>query len=106
MNLKGTTFGETLGPAMEINDQSEADDYFEQLVRNYMDYDKSRSRKISESIVRENLGYWAGYYGADVQERVNLLFGTTHPIFGDTCPSTEEAFEAGKQLGENIRDAT
>ncbi|HEX7787836.1 MAG TPA: hypothetical protein VF653_16580 [Methylomirabilota bacterium] len=104
MKLTGTTFGETLGPAMGIRDQAEADDYFEQLVAQYMDYDKSRTRELAESIVRQNLGYYAGYYDHETMERVNRLFRTTHPIFGSTAPTPEEAFEAGKRFGERMKE--
>ncbi len=104
MKLKGTTFGETLGPAMEITDQAEADDYFEQLVVHYMErFSGTRltmDRHEAEKVVRENLGYYPGYYSPETQARVNRLFKTTHPIFGDKAPTPEEAFEAGKRLAE------
>lgn len=104
MKLKGATFGETLGPAMEITDQAEADDYFEQLVVHYMEYDTDRNRREAEGIVKENLGYYAGYCGQNTQARVNRLFKTTHPVFGDKTPTPEEAFEAGKRLaGEKLK---
>lgn len=99
MKLEGTTFGETLGPAMSITEQCEADSYFEKLVQHWMDCDKSRAREVAESIVRENLGYWAGHYDDETQERVNRLFKTEHPVFGKRKPTAEEAFEAGKTWG-------
>lgn len=94
MKLKGTTFGETLGPAMDITDQTEADDYFDQLVKHYMTCqaaieESGRTLQEAEKIVRENLGYYAGYYSANTQSRVNRLFRTTHPVFGDQRPTTE-----------------
>lgn len=107
MKLKGSTFGETLGPAMDITDQVEADDYFEQLIKHYMTCQSAkreggRSRVVAEQIVRESLGYYAGYYNDKTQKRVNCLFRTTHPVFGDTKPRPEEAFEAGKKLGRQL----
>ena len=103
MKLKGSNFGETLGPAMDITDQAEADDYFEQLVQHYMtcqsaETEGGRSRVVAERIVRDNLGYYAGYYSDETQARVNRLFRTTHPVFGHKKPTPEEAFEAGKRL--------
>ncbi len=103
VKLKGTTIGEILGPAMDITDQADADDYFEQLVSHYTSVAKGpRTRQEAEKIVRDNLGYYAGYYSTETQSRVNRLFKTTHPVFGDTKPTAEEAFEAGKVRGEAI----
>lgn len=98
MKLKGTTFGETLRPAMGITDQAEADDYFEQLVAHYME---RFDRYEAEKVVKGNLGYYAGYYSPETQARVNRLFKTIHPIFGDKTPTPEEALEAGKRLAED-----
>lgn len=105
MKLEGDTFGETLGPAMEITDETEADDYFLQLVNHYLlsNHDL-KSREEAERVVRENLGYYAGYYSAEIGERVNRLFRTTHPIFGGTRPTPEEAFKAGEDLGKKLSE--
>ena len=101
MDLKGTTFGETLGPAMDITDQAEADDYLEQLIAHYVETsEEPRTRDEAQAIVLENLGYYAGHYSDETQKRVNRLFKTEHPIFGKVRPTAEEAFEAGKKLGE------
>ena len=101
MKLQGTTFGDTLGPAMEITDQAVADDYFEQLAAQHV----SRDRKDAARIVRENLGYYAGYYNEETQVRVNRLFHTEHPIFGkNTRPSPTEALQAGMKLGKETRN--
>ena len=55
------TIGEAYSPAMEMVDQFEADEYFEALVRRCMGH--GRSREEAESIERQSLGYFAGYYG-------------------------------------------
>ena len=100
MKLKGKTFGETLGPAMDITDQAEADDYLEQLVTQHMERsEESPTHEEARAIVLQNLGYYAGYYARKTQERVNRLFRTTHPVFGDSQPTAKEAFEAGARLG-------
>jgi len=107
MKLTGITIGEQYKPAMEITDQAEADTYFELLVaytmgalaaQNY----EGNVRARSEQITRQNIGYYAGYYDVETMQRVNKLYNTTHPVFGDTYPDPVVAFEAGKQLGENI----
>lgn len=76
-------YAETLGPAMEIKDQAEADKYFEALVVFKMQR-CGTTRTDAERRVREDLGYYAGYYSASTQERVALLYGAKHPVFEAT----------------------
>lgn len=92
------TCGESLGPAMTIIDQNEADEYFEALVQNMMKFGH-KTREESIQIEKSNLGYYAGYYDAETMRRVNRLFKTSHPIFGSSRPTPEEAFETGKSIG-------
>lgn len=82
------TYGEALGHAMQIQEQSEADAYFEVLVTDVM---KARAeqgkttlgeRGEAEALVRNNLGYWAGYYDNETRARVEKLFRCAHPVFG------------------------
>jgi len=98
MKLKGKTFGETLGPAMEMTDESEARDYYLQLVDHYQELNPDWDRDECERVVKENLGYYAGHYNRETQVRVNRLFETMHPVFGNKQPTAEEAFRAGQDL--------
>lgn len=91
------TFGDLLGPAMEITDQDEADAYFEALVQHCMSFGKSRQEGIANSKI--NLGYWTGYYDSETAERVFRLFKCGHPVFGTSQPTAEEAFKAGVERG-------
>ena len=98
---KNITIGDKYKPAMEITDQAEADAYFEKCVQHTMSFGKDRTE--AEKIERQNLGYFAGYYGHETRERVEQLFRCAHPIFGnasDGAPTAEEAFEAGRKLAE------
>ena len=88
------TIRDKYGPAMEITDQKEADQYFEDCVEHTMSFGRTREEAIS--IEKQNLGYFAGYYNSETMQKVNHLFKTTHPVFGDTTPTPEEAFELGK----------
>lgn len=96
----GMTIGEAYGPAMNITDQQEANEYFEALVQNNMKHGNSREK--AESIERQNLGYYAGYYDNATRERVEQLFICAHPIFGSItdngAPTTEQALEAGRKF--------
>jgi diaminopimelate decarboxylase len=92
------TYGESLDPAMKITDQTEADEYFEALVQNLMKFGH-KTREESTRIQKSNLGYYAGYYDDETMRRVNRLFKIAHPIFGNSSPTPEEAFETGKAIG-------
>ncbi len=91
------TYGEAYGPAMSILAQDEADAYFELLIEHHMRI-FGGSREQAETKERQSLGYYAGYYSDETQQRVNRLFKTTHPVFGDTTPTPEEAFEMGRNM--------
>lgn len=92
------TIGDKYRPAMEITDQAEADAYFERCVEHCMRH--GRTREEAESVERQNLGYFAGYYGRETMERVNRLYRTAHPVFGTTIPTAEQAFNMGKAFAE------
>lgn len=92
------TIGDKYRPAMEITSQDEADAYFAACVEHTMRFDKTREE--AEAIERQNLGYFAGYYDSTVMARVNRLFCTKHPIFGESAPTAEEAFNAGMAIGD------
>ena len=93
------TYGESLTPAMSITDQEDA----EQYLRDYIAFiEKAVVLKdeddSAENIAKSNLGYFAGYYDSETQERVNRIFRTQHPIFGKDTPTPEEALQAGKNI--------
>jgi hypothetical protein len=98
------TYGESLGPAMQITEQSDADQYKEAMIQFGMNLTPTVSREKAESVCNQNLGYYAGYYSEEVRERVERLFNCSHPIFGSIKergqPTHEEAFKMGVKLGE------
>jgi hypothetical protein len=83
------SIGEKYEPAMKIEDQAEADAYFELLVehcqRTYPAFDDKafvpNTRETAELIERTNLGYFAGYYDHETRARVEKLFRCAHPYF-------------------------
>jgi hypothetical protein len=93
------TIGEKYGPAMKITDPQEAAEYFEACVQHTMTF--GTSRKEAESIERQNLGYFSGYYDYETMKRVEVLFLAKHPIFGSADQaynkSAEELIEDGKK---------
>lgn len=92
------TIRECYAPAMEITEQGAADACFERLVERGMAF--GQTREEAESIQKQNLGYYAGYYDSETRRRVERLFQCAHPIFGSIEekgePTAEEAFEMGR----------
>lgn len=78
------TIGEKYDPAMRIDNQADADAYFELLVAHTMR--KGYDRPEAEKIERSNLGYYAGYGSHELRERVERLFKCAHPVFGKADP--------------------
>jgi hypothetical protein len=99
---KTLTYGECLKPAMKITEQADADQYLRDYIAYIqvaLDKDPRGDGKTAEEIAKINLGYFAGYYDREIQERVYRLFKTVHPIFGDSTPTLEEAIAAGLNYG-------
>jgi len=49
---------------------------------------------------RSNLGYLAGYYSAETMTQIHDVFDVSHPIFGRSVPTPDEALAAGKAWAE------
>jgi hypothetical protein len=109
------SIGDKYEPAMKIEEQAEADAYFELLVehcqRKYPAFDDKafvpNTRETAELIERTNLGYFAGYYDHETRARVEKLFRCAHPIFGAIAvngpPSAETALAMGYMAGARNR---
>jgi hypothetical protein len=52
-----------------------------------------------------NVGYLAGYQSSERARRIWDWFQCAHPVFGTYIPTPEEAFEAGRKIGEEWRRA-
>lgn len=102
-NKQELTYGESLGPAMDITEQADADQYFEKLVQYYA-RTYTRTDMSKEEIARYNLGYYAGYYSIEVMKRVEKLFLAPHPILGSasTILTPEQIIARGIELGKNL----
>ena len=53
--------------------------------------------------VKANIGYFAGYYSAELQDKAYDLFETEHPIFGRSHPTPEEALRLGIEHGQRMK---
>lgn len=101
----GATIGEVYGPAMEVQTEDEAREYFDAIVNHLIEIRSAEQvntpREYTEEIVRQNLGYYAGYYDDETRERVERLYKTWHPIFGANAhfpPSVEEKIRTSDDL--------
>ena len=99
------TIGEKYRPAMELDDEGAAHDYFERCVEHTMFW-HGKTREEAEQLERGNLGYFAGYYNSETRERVERLFKCAHPIFGGIAengpPSAGDALLKGVRAGTGI----
>jgi hypothetical protein len=96
-------------PAMKLETQQEADDYFVLLVEHCLRCNPPDFRREeAEKIERSNLGYWAGYFSNETRERVERLFKCEHPVFGAIAtngpPTAEQAFKLGLERGKMDRE--
>lgn len=104
---KWLTIGECYGPAMSIQTEEDAAQYFEALVAYATTADPSLPRERHIEIQKANLGYFAGYYDSRTRERVERLFNCVHPVFGSSTsfvggirenPTPAEAVDLGRAL--------
>jgi hypothetical protein len=91
------TYGQLYGPAMEVQTEDEAQEYFAVLVRRNARITGNSDQEATR-IERINVGYFAGYYDRDTADRVYRLYGFGHPIFGTTRPTFEQGINAGRAL--------
>lgn len=92
--------------AVEITDKAEAAAYFERMIQEAL-ATTSIPREEAEKMQRANIGYFAGYYGAETQRRVEEFYGAIHPVFGSVAHSKvktpQDAFDLGLKMGESSR---
>ena len=110
-NKEMLTYGECLGPAMEITDPQDAQQYLAEYLKWIQ---KSRDKEprdddmTAEQIASANMGYYAGYYDNETRERVEKLFRCSHPVFGtikdNGTPTPEQAFKMGEDLAKNNQE--
>ena len=58
----------------------------------------------AKKIVLANIGYFCGYYPAELADKVYEMFDTEHPVFGRTHPTPEEAFRLGQEWGQRAKE--
>jgi len=104
---KDITNGDLLGPAMKMTDPEEAKEYLAALIERAVKH-FGQTPEEAESVQKENLGYYAGYFDTETMVRVHKLFDCEHPVLGkvksqEDLPSPEEAFEMGQKWAEDLK---
>lgn len=106
------SYGEQFEAAMACETKEEAQAFLESqghYILSIWDDERPGEPKPSllaaMNIVRNNLGYMAGYYGEAEAKKMHELFGAVHPIFGTSTYHTdvtpEEAFKMGQEYAKN-----
>lgn len=94
---ENVTTSEMYGPAMEITDEQEAEQYLQDCIDHMVEH-HGQTEEEARRIQLINIGYYAGYYDSETMSRVNRLFKTQHPVFGSAVPTPEEALRAGQKM--------
>lgn len=101
-NKETLTYGEILGTAMSITDESDAQQYlkdYADFIQKHLDKEPNPNGMSAMEIAKTNLGYFAGYYDDATRKRVEKLFMCSHLIFGkieeNGSPTPEQAFKSG-----------
>lgn len=84
-NKEVLTYGEALGPAMEITKQKEADQYladYTAYIQTHLDKKPRTDGHTAEWVAKQNIGYWTGYCDTKIAQRAQRLFHCVHPVFG------------------------
>lgn len=85
--------------AIAVETQEAADAMFERLVQEAMRENDNMDRAEAIETVKDNLGYFAGYYDNDTRARVERLYRCAHPVFGPIAttkpPTADEALKLG-----------
>lgn len=101
-NKEIKTAGEIFDIALNLakTDKQKAIQFFNAYVDWVRDTNGS-SREEAEKIVKDNLGYFSGYYNKEVSDIIYSTYSCEHPIFGKNPfgISPEDAYRAGLKAG-------
>lgn len=96
--------------AIKVEDQDAADLIFERMIWECMGENGGMDREEAIATLKDNLGYFAGYYDNDTRARVEKLYRCAHPVFGPIAtvkpPTPDEALQLGRLSGEKGKIVT
>jgi hypothetical protein len=73
----------------------------DRIIENGTTEDARRFMEAYEGVnsnARANVGYLAGYYGAEKMKKILDWFDCSHPMFGRIIPTPEAALKAGERF--------
>lgn len=73
--------------------------YLQALINFHINEGAKENIVILEKVMKENIGYWAGYYLPTDRENVLEYFDAHHPFLPLHCTS-KEAFELGIKMSQ------
>ncbi len=98
---KGNTMGDIMDAIFKIHEPAEAKQFFDDYVE-FVRQDQPGQDAVD--IVSSNIGWMFGEGRlSDRQVAMWTALGASHPVFGSTKPTPEEAFKAGMKMGETMR---
>ena len=102
---KEYTIAELYSRSTKIETEQEAKTYLNNLVQYFV---QRFNMPLDEAYlkVRQNIGYFSGYYSDEIRRRIEKLFNCVHPILGsvDNDLSPEEIFKIGFEMGEKYKN--
>lgn len=100
------TYREQFESALKCETKEEAEHWMKTEVERYMRlFPGIHTRRETINMIKQNLGYMAGYYDDETAKKIHRLFGAVHPIFGTADyhgkVTPEEALMRGKILAKD-----
>lgn len=78
-DLAAKSYPELLEGAIGAANRQQATALFQEMVKRSM-REGPHSRSKAEAIQRGNIARFAGFYGHEIRERVERMFGCAHPV--------------------------
>ncbi len=98
---KENTMGDIMDAIFKIHDAAEAKQFFDDYVE-FVKQDRPDQNALD--VVKSNIGWMFGE-GALSERQIAMwaALGASHPVFGTTQPTAEEAFKKGLEMGERMK---
>ena len=105
---RSKTYGQQFEEALALKTPEEGAAWLRSEVKRLAAYPecKGKSPAELEGVIRSNVGYMTGYYGAKEAAHVRKVLNATHPFFGDLSerqPTADQALNVGKAIGQAMR---
>lgn len=86
--------GERYNHIFKVQTEQEAQEHLAALTEWHVRL-TGKTEDEARSIELANIGYWAGYSDQEAFDLVLRLYGAKHPVFGNSYPDFQSAFNSG-----------